>query len=171
MLFALHYLTSEAPDRFHIQLNLGSMGSGVSGAIGLSLAAPKRRVVCICGDGSLQMCGMELLVAVKERLPIVYAVFNDARYNMVYHGYKQLYGREAEWETPWVDFAGWARAMGVPAITVHHPGQIQPQTIANLSAWGGPVLLDVRIDRSQRMRAGGRNEALMHMSLGKGRPA
>ena len=41
------------------------------------------------------MVGMELLVAIKLRLPIVYAVFNDARYNMVYHGYRLTFGREA----------------------------------------------------------------------------
>ena len=165
MLFALHYLTAEGPNHFHIQLSLGSMGSGVCGAIGLALAEPRKRVVCICGDGSMQMSGMELLVAVREKLPIVYAVFNDARYNMVYHGYKQLYQREAAWETPWVDFAAWARSMGVPSLTVNQPGQIREATVNRLAAWGGPVLLDIRIDRDVRMRAGGRNEALMHMSV------
>jgi acetolactate synthase-1/2/3 large subunit len=44
MLFALHYLTSDGPDRFHIQLSLGSMGSGVCGAIGLALAPRGVRV-------------------------------------------------------------------------------------------------------------------------------
>jgi len=38
MLFALHYITAGGPDAFHIQLNLGSMGSGIAGAIGLALA-------------------------------------------------------------------------------------------------------------------------------------
>jgi acetolactate synthase-1/2/3 large subunit len=166
MLFAFHYLTSERPDSFHVQLSLGSMGSGVCGAIGLALGQPGRRVVCICGDGGLQMAGMELLVAVKERLPIVYAVFNDARYNMVYHGHKQLYGRDAAWETPWVDFVGWAASLGIPALLVERPGEISAASIASLSAGGGPVLLDIRIDRDVRMKAGGRNESLLHMSLG-----
>jgi acetolactate synthase-1/2/3 large subunit len=167
MLFALHYLTSPGPDHFHIQLNLGSMGSGVCGSIGLALARPGQRVVCICGDGSMQMSGMELLVAVRERLPIVYAVFNDARYNMVHHGYKQVYGREQAWDSPWVDFAAWARAMGIPALTVHHAEQIRETSLSRLAAWGGPVLLDIRIDREVRLRSAGRNEALIHMSQGQ----
>jgi len=168
MLFALHYLTADGPDQFHIQLNLGSMGSGISGAIGLALAHPKRQVVCICGDGGMQMSGMEALVALQERLPIVYAVFNDARYNMVYHGYKSLYGRDAPWQTPPVDFAEWARALGIPGIVVHRPGELTKSTLARLLAHGGPVVLDIRIDREVRLKAGGRNEALRRMSVGEG---
>src|SRR5690606_19354365 len=59
MLFALHYLTAAGPDSFTIHLGLGSMGSGICGSIGLALAQPERPVVCICGDGGMQMAGME----------------------------------------------------------------------------------------------------------------
>jgi hypothetical protein len=72
MLFALHYLTAHAPDTFYVQLNLGSMGSGIAGAIGLALADRSRPVVCIAGDGGMQMAGMEALVAVREKLPILF---------------------------------------------------------------------------------------------------
>ena len=124
MLFALHYLTAAGPDSFTIHLGLGSMGSGICGSIGLALAQPERPVVCICGDGGMQMAGMESLVALKYHLPIVFAVFNDARYNMVYHGHKQVYGRDAAWDSPWTDFAAWGRAMGMAGIRINHPGEI-----------------------------------------------
>ncbi|WP_275937656.1 thiamine pyrophosphate-dependent enzyme [Nannocystis exedens] len=113
MLFALHYLTARRPDAFTLHLGFGSMASGIAGAIGQAIGDPSRRVVCICGDGGMQMAGMELLVAARERLPIVYAVFNEARYNMVHHGTQQLYGRAVGWETPWIDFEAWARSFGV----------------------------------------------------------
>ncbi len=167
MLFALHYLTAQTPESFHIQLGLGSMGSGIAGAIGLALGKPGKRVVCICGDGGMHMSGMEMLVAADRGLPIVYAVFNDARYNMVHHGMKQIFGRGTAWETPWVDFAAWSRAMGVPAARIDHPGEITPELLDELSAEGpGPVLLDIRIDRDIRIRGGGRVEALQQMSMG-----
>lgn len=165
MLFAMHYLTAKGPDSFDIRLRLGSMGSGITSAIGIALGDRSRRVVCICGDGSMQMVGMELLVAVRERLPIVFAVFNDARYNMVYHGHKQVYGREAPWESPWIDFAGWARSMGMPGMRIHRPGEITPKMLDRLTALRGPCVLDVRIDRDVRLAGGGRNEALQHMSM------
>lgn len=165
MLFALHYLTARGPDAFTIHLGLGSMGSGISGAIGLALAKPKRPVICICGDGGMQMAGMEALVALKYRLPIIYAVFNDARYNMVYHGYKQVFGREAAWDSPWTDFSVWARSMGMGGVRINHPGEINAESLNRLLSVGLPSVLDIRINRDVRLAGGGRNEALQHMSM------
>lgn len=165
MLFALHYLTADGPDRFSIGLSLGSMGSGIAAAVGIALARPERPVVCVCGDGGMQMAGMESLVALQERLPVIYAVFNDARYNMVYHGYRQVFGRTAPWESPWVDFAGWARSMGMAGLRIHHPGQITAELINRLVEARIPAILDIRIDREVRMSGGGRTEALQQMSM------
>lgn len=165
MLFALHYLTAESPDRFTIHLGLGSMGSGIGSAVGLALGRRPRRVVCVCGDGGMQMAGMEILVAIRERLPIVFAVFNDARYNMVYHGFKQVFGREAPWDTAPIDFVAWAGSMGVPAARIDGPGEITASLLGALGAAGGPCVLDIRIDRDVRLAGGGRNEALLHMSM------
>ncbi len=165
MLFALHYFTALGPESFTIHLGLGSMGSGISGAIGLCLARPQRPVICVCGDGGMQMTGMEVLVALKYRLPIVFAVFNDARYNMVYHGYRQVFGREAAWDSPWTDFAAWARSMGLAGIRINHPGEISAERLRRLRSASLPVVLDIRIDREVRLTGGGRNESLQHMSL------
>lgn len=163
MLFALHYLTATGPDQFVIHLGLGSMGSGICSAIGLALGRPDSPVVCVCGDGGMQMAGMEVIVALKERLPVLFAVFNDARYNMVYHGYKQVFGHDAAFDTPWIDFAGWANALQVPSARINHPGEITPNLVGALLAHG-PAVLDIRIDRSLRVAGGGRNEALQRMT-------
>jgi len=92
-------------------------------------------------------------------------VFNDARYNMVYHGYRQVFGREAEWESPWTDFAAWARSMGMAGLRVNHPGEITGEQLTRLRATRVPVVLDIRIDRDVKLTGGGRNEALQHMSM------
>ncbi len=165
MLFALHYLQVDRPDRFVIHLGLGSMGSGIGSAIGQALGNPARRVVCICGDGGMQMAGMELLVAVKHGLPIVFAVFNDARYNMVYHGYRYTFGREAPFATPQVDFVSWARALGARGERIDKPGQITRELLDSLTEAGLPVVLDIRIDPSIRIRGDGRIEAVAQMSM------
>jgi acetolactate synthase-1/2/3 large subunit len=165
MLFALHYLTVPGPDAFSIELGLGSMGSGICSAIGLSIGDRSRRVVCICGDGGMQMVGMEVLVAVRERLPVVFAVFNDARYNMVYHGFKALTGRAPGWETPWVDFVMWAKSMGIAALRINHPGELTAARLERLTSGGGPIVLDMRIDRTVRLKGAGRVEVLRQMSV------
>lgn len=163
MLFSLHYLTIARPDQFQIQLNLGSMGSGIAGAIGMALADRSRRVVCICGDGGMQMAGMEALVAMQEKLPITFAVFNDSRYNMVHHGMKQIFGETEAWESPPVDFSAWARAFGMRSAVIETGGEML--AMHSDLFHDGPSLLDIRIDRGQRIRGGGRVEALQHMSM------
>jgi acetolactate synthase-1/2/3 large subunit len=164
MLFSLHYLTAADPDAFSIQLGLGSMGSGICSAIGLALGDPSRRVVCVCGDGGMQMTGMEALVAVRERLPVVFAVFNDARYNMVYHGYRAQFRHEAQWDSPWVDFALWARSMGIPGLRINHPGELTAERLDRIAGRDLPVVLDMRIDAGVRLKGAGRVEALQQMS-------
>jgi acetolactate synthase-1/2/3 large subunit len=168
MLFALHYLTTRTADRFGIHLGLGSMASGIGSAIGRALADPTSRVVCICGDGCMQMGGSELLVARQLGLPVLTAVFNDSRYNMVYHGYRQQFGRTAPWSSPDVDFSLWAQSYGIPAAVIDRPGQITAELIDSLMAAGGPALLDIRHDREVRIRGAGRVEALQHMSAAVG---
>jgi acetolactate synthase I/II/III large subunit len=165
MLFALHYLTAVRSDSFTIQLNLGSMASGIAGAIGLAVADPTRRVVCVAGDGGMQMAGMEALVAVRERLPILFVVFNDARYNMVHHGMKQIFGDAALYDMPPIDFVQWAGSFGMPAVRVTAPGGLPAIMVDALLSHGGPALIDARIDASLRIRGGGRVEALQQMSM------
>ncbi|MEZ4296943.1 MAG: thiamine pyrophosphate-binding protein [Polyangiaceae bacterium] len=163
MLFALHYLTARGPWGFVIHLGLGSMTSGICSAIGHALGGAPR-VLCIAGDGGMQMAGSELLVAVKERVPVVFAVFNDARYNMVYHGYRQQFGRESEWSTPWIDFVAWARSFGANGVRIDRPGQISRPLLDELFAARLPAVLDIRHDSDIRIRGAGRVEALQHMS-------
>jgi acetolactate synthase-1/2/3 large subunit len=165
MLFALHYLTITGGKSFNIQLNLGSMGSGICSAIGLALGDKTRRVVCVCGDGGMQMNGMSVSTAIKEKLPIIYAVFNDGRYNMVYHGFKQVFGREEKWETPQIDFVKWAESLGCIGVRINKPGEITSSLIDSLTKHNLPIILDIRIDRTMRIKGGGRNEALQHMSM------
>lgn len=164
MLFALHYLTSTRPDAFVIHLGLGSMGSGIGSAIGLALGNPDRPVVCICGDGGMQMAGMELLVAIRERLPVVFAVFNDGRYNMVHHGYRLTFGCEAAFDAPIVDFVKWAESLGARGVRIDAPTEIGPSLFEGFRA-RGPLVLDIRQDANIRIRGDGRLEAIRQMSL------
>lgn len=164
MLFALHYLSAPSLDGFTIHLGLGSMGSGIGSAIGLALGDPKTPVCCICGDGGMAMVGMELLTAIEHQLPIVFAVMNDARYNMVFHGYRQTFGREAPWATPVVDFALWARSIGARGRRIGAPSEIGAADFESVLR-EGPLVLDIRHDASIRIEGEGRVEAIRQMSM------
>jgi acetolactate synthase-1/2/3 large subunit len=165
MLFALHYLTTREPDEFHIQLNLGSMGSGIAGSVGLALADPSRQIVCIAGDGGMQMHGMEALVAIRERLPVLFVVFNDGRYNMVHHGMKQIFGEASPYDTHPIDFRAWGTSIGMRSHTVSGASEIRQDLLLELLSPDGPALLDVRVDPDIHMSGGGRIAALQRMSM------
>lgn len=59
------------------------MGFSVPGAIGAKLAAPNKEVVCICGDGSFLMTGLELLTAIAKEIKVICIVLHDKEYNML----------------------------------------------------------------------------------------
>jgi acetolactate synthase I/II/III large subunit len=162
MLFCLHYLTIRSNTQFSIDLGLGSMGSGICQAIGMCLG-DKRPTICVCGDGGIQMHGMEVLTAIKHKLPIIFAIFNDGRYNMVHHGFRFMYGREEKiGYTDMIDFVKMFEAMGVPGALITSPNQINQELISSFLN-NGPAILDIRINKDIKIKGAGRNEALKQM--------
>jgi acetolactate synthase-1/2/3 large subunit len=163
MLFCLHYLTIDQQKKFSIDLGLGSMGSGICQAIGMALG-DKRPTICICGDGCFQMHGMEILTAIKEELPIVFAIFNDARYNMVSHGFNHTFGlNESPGQTNYIDFVKLAESLGILGIKIEQAGEISPALISGLLNKKVPSILDIRINKEIRIKGAGRNEVLKLM--------
>ncbi len=62
---------------------LGTMGYGFPAAIGAQIANPKRRVVCVTGDGSFQMNIQEMATATINLLPIIVVIMNNGFLGMV----------------------------------------------------------------------------------------
>ena len=56
--------------RFLTSGGMGTMGYAVPAAMGAKLAAPKRQVVAICGDGAFQMQMMELATLCQHNIPV-----------------------------------------------------------------------------------------------------
>ncbi len=170
MLFGLHYWTSKSPKDFVIHLGLGAMGSGIGSSLGYAFANLKhglgRKVVCLCGDGGIQMSSWELLVAVKTGIPLVTIIMNDGRYNMVKHGFQAMYQRQVLWDMPRVDFTLWGKSMGIASLQVDQPGQLTADLLAQLTSnWTKPALIDLRFDPETRIRGAGRNESIKQMSV------
>lgn len=62
---------------------LGTMGFGLPGAIGAQLGNPDKTVICITGDGGMQMNIQEMATAVAQELPIIILVVNNNYLGMV----------------------------------------------------------------------------------------
>lgn len=71
------------PRTFLSSGGLGTMGFGLPAAIGAKFACPDDLVVCITGDGGVQMNFQELVVAVEHKRPVVIAILNNGYLGMV----------------------------------------------------------------------------------------
>src|SRR5690606_15778866 len=105
---------------------LGTMGFGLPAAIGVQVARPEATVVCLTGDGSIQMNIQELDVVRSQRLPVKVIIMNNRYLGMVRQWQELFYGRRyshsALEEGP--DFILLAQAYGIPAARVDRPSQL-----------------------------------------------
>ena len=157
--FAAQHLQLDLPDAWFCMLGLGSMGSGIAGALGLALVNPGRTVVCLCGDGGMLMTLGALATAAQLGARIRYVVFADGRLGMVEHGHRTLYGRTPEFSLQGANFVAAALSLGVPAWSVSAPGELA--SLANtLDEIQGPALIVAHIDPSVSHPKGGRLSTL-----------
>lgn len=63
--------------------NCGSMGYDLPAAIGSSIAAGKKEIICVTGDGSIMMNLQELQTIRHYKLPIKIVVFSNDGYNSI----------------------------------------------------------------------------------------
>ncbi len=106
------HFTVRAPGGLLIPSDFQSMGFGLPAAIGAALAAPRRRVVAVIGDGGMLMSGLELSTAVREQIPLTVLVFNDGAYGLIRHPQVAQYGTGHGTALGGLDFEALAAAVG-----------------------------------------------------------
>jgi pyruvate dehydrogenase (quinone) len=133
---------------------LATMGSAVPYALGAKWAHPDRPAIALVGDGAMQMNGMAELITVARYWPewedprLIVAVLHNNDLNQVTWEMRAMQGapKFAESQTlPEVDYAAFARSIGLLAINVERPKQVGPAWESALSA-DVPMVLDVRCD-------------------------
>lgn len=126
----------------------GGLGYGLPAAVGVALAKPEQRVICIMGDGSLMYSIQALWTAAQHRLPISIVVANNGGY-----GAMRSFSRALNVEgppgvdLPGIDSVQIAAGFGCAASRVLNAASLEA---ALIEAWrvNGPVLLDVSVDRA-----------------------
>jgi acetolactate synthase-1/2/3 large subunit len=73
---------------------LGEMGFGLPGAVGASLAADKKRVILINGDGSMMMNLQEMQTIIHHKLPVKLFVYINDGYLTIKHTQNNLFGKK-----------------------------------------------------------------------------
>ena len=111
----------------------GSIGWGLPGSMGVSLGAPDKNVIAVCGDGSTAWSMQSLWTAARYNLPVTFVITNNGVYRQVKLVRKLVLGEYVltekhdgmEIDEPVINFKQLAESMGVEAIQVTEPGDLE----------------------------------------------
>jgi thiamine pyrophosphate-dependent acetolactate synthase large subunit-like protein len=150
------WLTPHRPGHF-FQTPGGTLGVGIPGAVGAKLAHPDRTVVGFTGDGGAMYTYQALWSAAHHRIAAKFVVCHNSSYrllkeNLVRYRRDTGAGESNEFPAcfdvhePTIDFVALAGALGVAAMQVAKPGEVEHAVRAMLDH-DGPYLLEVILDR------------------------
>ena len=149
-MWAHQHIHREESRTFLSSGGLGTMGFGFPAAIGAKIGRPDCQVVCIAGDGSLQMNIQEMATAIGNGVAVKVLVIDNNALGMV-HQWQRLFYHERYSCTEFTanpDFVKLAEAYGWQAERITHPDQV-PGALDRMLAADTPYLLDVVIPTAQ----------------------
>lgn len=95
-MWAAQYIELNEKKQFITSGGLGTMGFGFPAAIGAKIADPDRTVICISGDGGMQMNIQEMATSIVQGAPVIVCLFNNYYLGMVRQMQQLWYGKRYE---------------------------------------------------------------------------
>jgi len=135
--------------RLFSAFNNTPMGYALPASIGASFAVNKKPVICVTGDGGLQMNIQELITAVKHNLPVKIFLFNNHGYGMIRQTQDQWFCSQYEASTvesglAFPDFLKVARAYGYKTVNISRAKDMRKGIRETLLS-KGPVLCNIEM--------------------------
>ncbi|MEA2217536.1 MAG: acetolactate synthase large subunit [Solirubrobacteraceae bacterium] len=149
-MWAAQYYHFSRPRRWINSGGLGTMGFGLPAAMGAQVGCPDQTVVCISGDGSIQMNMQELATCAQNEIPVKVFIMNNGYLGMV-RQWQELF-----WDNRYShvdmgrfpDFVKVAEAYGATGLRFTEKKTLVEDMKAAL-ATPGPVMVDVRVTREE----------------------
>ncbi|AVM59208.1 acetolactate synthase 3 large subunit [Haemophilus sp. oral taxon 036] len=167
MFAALHYPFDE-PRHWINSGGAGTMGFGLPAALGVKLAHPEATVVCVTGDGSIQMNIQELSTATQYGIPVVIICLNNHFLGMVKQWQDLIYsGRHSQtYMNSLPDFVKLAESYGHVGIKIATPDELESKLQEVFSIKNKLVFVDINVDESEhvypmQIRGGAMNEMIL----------
>lgn len=164
-MFAALYYPFDKPRRWINSGGLGTMGFGLPAAMGVKLAMPDETVVCVTGDGSIQMNIQELSTALQYDTPVKIINLNNRFLGMVKQWQDMIYsGRHSHSYMDSVpNFAKIAEAYGHVGMTISDPAELESKMAEALAMKDRLVFIDIMVDETEHVypmliRGGAMNE-------------
>jgi acetolactate synthase-1/2/3 large subunit len=149
-MWCAQYYDFKEPRQWINSGGLGTMGFGLPSALGAQVGRPEDTVVCLAGDGSLQMTSQELATAVTEEIPVKVFVMNNFYLGMVRQWQELFWERRYSGvdmgTTP--DWVKLAEAYGAAGMRCTRKEELV-ETMREALATDGPVVLDVHVSKEE----------------------
>lgn len=152
-MFAALYYPFNKPRRWINSGGLGTMGFGFPAAIGVKFAYPDEEVICVTGDGSIQMNIQELSTAMQYQIPVKIINLNNRFLGMVKQWQDIIYqGRHSNSYMDSVpDFAAIAEAYGHVGIRISNPSELESGLKKALEMKDRLVFVDISVDETEHV--------------------
>jgi acetolactate synthase I/II/III large subunit len=149
-MWAAQYYHFAKPRQWINSGGLGTMGFGLPAAMGAKVGCPDATVVCIAGDGSIQMNMQELATCAQEGIAVKVFIMNNGYLGMV-RQWQELFWDKRYSQVDmgqWPDFVKVAEAYGATGMRLTDKRTLI-EDMREALATEGPVLVDVRVSREE----------------------
>ncbi len=153
-MFAAQYYHFDKPRRWINSGGLGTMGFGLPAAMGVKFAFPNEEVVCITGEGSIQMCIQELSTCLQYNLPIKIININNEALGMVKQWQDMNYGgrhSESTYQDSLPDFIKLAESYGHVGLKVEKNSELKEVLEKAFSMKDKLVFVDIYVDPAEHV--------------------
>ncbi|WP_448248694.1 acetolactate synthase 3 large subunit [Thalassotalea agariperforans] len=152
-MFAAQYYPFEKPRRWINSGGLGTMGFGLPAAMGAKVAFPDEHVICVTGDGSIQMNIQELSTCLQYNLPVKIVSLNNRSLGMVRQWQDMIYGgrHSSSYMESLPDFVKLAEAYGHVGIQINKLEELDEKMAEAFAMKDRLVFIDVLIDEKEHV--------------------
>ncbi|MCK5522640.1 MAG: acetolactate synthase 3 large subunit [Thiomargarita sp.] len=150
-MFVAQYYQFAQPRHWINSGGLGTMGFGLPAAMGVQIAHPDETVVCVTGDGSIQMCIQELSTCQQFDLPIKIIMLNNGYLGMVRQWQELFYDKRYShtYMEALPDFIKLAESYGHIGMRIEKPSEVENALAEGLAIKDRLVFMDFVIDQDE----------------------
>lgn len=152
-MFAALYYPFDEPRKWINSGGLGTMGFGLPAAMGVQIAFPDEQVVCITGEGSIQMNIQELSTCSQYGLPVKIVNVNNQSLGMVKQWQDMQYeGRHSHsYMDSLPDFVKLVESYGHVGFRVESRDELEPVMKEAMALKNRLVFIDVLVDPKEHV--------------------